>query len=60
MHPIDKKLLELMEPVEQQIMLCDEQQELVLLALGLMNKSRDILDNTLGESKRRELFKEHS
>jgi hypothetical protein len=59
MHPIDKKLTELMAPVEQQIMMCDDQTELLILCFGMMNKCKDVLDKNLGVEKRKELFKEH-
>ena len=60
MHPLDKQLAELLIPVQRQIMMCDDNRELLLLCFGMLNKCKDILDNTLGEEKRKELFKEHS
>jgi hypothetical protein len=59
MHPIDQKLKELMQPIEQQIMMCDDQNELLILCFGMMNRCKDVLDNTLGQEKRKALFKEH-
>ncbi len=49
-----------MEPINQQIMMCDERTDLLILAFGMMNRSKDIIDQQLGEIKRRSLFKEHS
>lgn len=49
-----------MEPINQQIMMCDERTDLLILAFGMMNRSKDIIDQQLGEKKRRSLFKEHS
>ncbi len=57
---IQQKLAELMEPINQQIMMCDERTDLLILAFGMMNRSKDIIDQQLGEIKRRSLFKEHS
>ena len=57
---IDKKVAELMEPINRQIMMCDDENDLLMLAFAMMNRSRDIIDQQLGERKRRELFKEHS
>jgi len=57
---IQQKLAELMEPINQQIMMCDERTDLLILAFGMMNRSKDIIDQQLGEKKRRSLFKEHS
>jgi len=57
---IQHRLAELMEPINRQIMMCDEQNDLLILAFAMMNRSREIIDQQLGEHKRRELFKEHS
>lgn len=57
---INRRVAELMEPINRQIMMCDEQNDLLMLAFAMMNRSRDIIDQNLGERKRRELFKEHS
>jgi hypothetical protein len=57
---INQRLAELMEPINRQIMMCDEKTELLMLAFAMMNRSRDIIDQQLGENKRRLLFKEHS
>jgi hypothetical protein len=59
MHPIDKKLIELMQPVDQQIMMCDDKNDLLILCFGMMNRCKDVLDNTLGAEQRKELFREH-
>ncbi len=57
---INQRLAELMEPINRQILMCDEKTELLMLAFAMMNRSRDIIDQQLGENKRRLLFKEHS
>ena len=57
---INQRLAELMEPINRQIMMCDDINDLLMLAFAMMNRSRDIIDQHLGESKRRLLFKEHS
>ena len=57
---INRRVAELMEPINRQIMMCDEHNDLLMLAFAMMNRSRDIIDQNLGERKRRELFKEHS
>jgi hypothetical protein len=59
-NDINQRLAELMEPINRQIMMCDETNDLLILAFAMMNRSRDIIDQQLGERKRRALFKEHS
>lgn len=51
---------ELLEPINQALMLCDNQHDLLILCFAMMNRSRDIIDKQLGESKRKNLFSEHA
>ena len=59
-NDINQRLAELMEPINRQIMMCDETNDLLILAFAMMNRSREIIDQQLGVNKRRALFKEHS
>ena len=49
---------ELMAPVEQQIMMCDDEKDLLMMACAMMQRTREIFDQTLGEDGRRKMFKE--
>jgi hypothetical protein len=42
---MEKRIERLMLPVETQIMMCDDQNDLLLLAVGMLRKARLILDN---------------
>lgn len=55
---INKKSIELLIPINKQINMTDNEEELTLLALLLMNKSKDILDQTKGSNTRKKLFSE--
>ena len=57
---INSRLEELMTPIQKQIMMCNDPQELILLSFGLMNKAKSILDVHLGEDRRKLLFNEHA
>lgn len=50
---------EMVIAVERQILMCDTHQELLLLSFAMMNKSKDLLDEVLGQDQRKHLFKEH-
>jgi hypothetical protein len=57
---MNSRLDELMTPIQKQIMMCNDPQELILLSFGLMNKAKSILDVHLGEDRRKLLFNEHA
>ena len=57
---INKKSIELMIPINKQIQMTNDQDELVLLAMLMMNKARDILDESRGLNLRKKLFSEFS
>ena len=55
---IQKRSIELFEPIARQIQMTDNEEELTLLGLLMMNYARSILDKNLGEAKRKHLFSE--
>ena len=57
---LNKKSIELIGPINKQINMTDDATELTLLAMLMMNKSRDILDRTRGSDLRKKLFSEFS
>ena len=57
---INKKSIELMIPINKQIQMTNDQDELVLLAMLMMNKARDILDESRGLNLCKKLFSEFS
>jgi len=51
-----KRAAELMRPIEQQIMMCDNREETLLFACAMLERSKTILEAHIGERGRRELF----
>ena len=58
MSKVEQRMHELMAPVEQQIMMCDDEKDLLMMACAMMQRTREIFDQTLGEDGRRKMFKE--
>ncbi len=58
MSEVEQRMHELMAPVEQQIMMCDDEKDLLMMACAMMQRTREIFDQTLGEEGRRKMFKE--
>ena len=54
----EQRMIELMRPIEQQILMCDDEKDLLMMACAMMQRTREIFDQTLGEEGRRKMFKE--
>jgi hypothetical protein len=52
------RMMELMEPIDRQIMMCDNRNDLLMLASAMMVTIKDIFDNEIGEEGRRQMFKD--
>jgi hypothetical protein len=55
---VEQRMLELMEPVDRQIMMCDDRNDILMMACAMMQRVREIFDNELGEEGRKKMFKE--
>jgi hypothetical protein len=53
-----KRMAELMSPIEQQIMMCDNREDLLMMACAMMTTVKDIFDSELGEDGRKLMFKD--
>ena len=47
---------ELMRPVDQQIMMCDDRDEVLMMACAMLQRTREILDAQIGVEGRKILF----
>jgi hypothetical protein len=48
---------ELMAPVEQQIMMCDNREELLMMACAMMQRTHEIFLHELGEEGSKLMYK---
>ena len=53
-----QRMTELMAPVEQQIMMCDNREDLLMMACAMMTTVKEIFDNEIGEEGRKKMFKD--
>lgn len=53
-----KRMAELMMPIERQIMMCDNREDLLMMACAMMTTVKDIFDSELGEDGRKLMFKD--
>jgi hypothetical protein len=56
---VSERMAELMEPIDQQIMMCDNREELLMLACAMLTTVKGIFDQEIGPAGRKQMFKEH-
>jgi len=59
MSDIRDRMAELMEPIDRQIMMCDNREDLLMLACAMLTSVRIIFDQELGKKARVQLFKDY-
>jgi hypothetical protein len=57
---IAARMEELMRPVDQQIMMCDDRDEVLVMACAMMQRIREIFDTQIGEEGRKTMFGEYA
>jgi hypothetical protein len=58
-HDVKKRMMELMEPINRQIMMCDDREDLLMLASCMLVSVKDLFDNEIGVEGRKKMFKEY-
>jgi hypothetical protein len=58
MTDIEKRMQELMIPIDNCIQLTDDENELLMLACAMMQRTREIFDGMIGEKGRKMMFKD--
>ena len=57
--PIKQRMMELMETIDRQIMMCDDRTEQLMLACAMMTTVKDLFDLHIGEDGRKQMFKDY-
>jgi hypothetical protein len=55
---VRNRMAELMEPVEQQIMMTDNREELLMMACAMMQRTTEIFESELGIEGRKQMYKD--
>ena len=58
MFNIQQRMAELMEPIDQQIMMCDDRRDLLMLNCAMLQRVRELFDMMIGEEGRKLMFKD--
>jgi len=58
MSDIQVRMAELMQPIDQQIMMCDDREDVLMLACAMLQRVREIFDSQLSVEGRKKMFKD--
>lgn len=55
---VSNRMQELMGPVERQIMMCDNREELLMIACAMLQRTTEIFESELGIEGRKKMYKD--
>jgi hypothetical protein len=58
MSDIQDRMAELMQPIDQQIMMCDDREDVLMLACAMLQRVREIFDSQLSVEGRKKMFRD--
>lgn len=59
MSEIQKRMADLMRPIQQQILMCDDREDQLMMACAMLQRTRELFDLHLGEEGRKKMFKDY-
>ena len=58
MTDVTQRMAELMQPIDRQIMMCDDKNDVLMLACAMLEKTKTILDAQIGTEGRKIILEE--
>ena len=55
---IENRMSEMMAPINQQLFMCNDRQDELMLACAMLQRVTEIFEDTLGEDGRKKMFKD--
>jgi hypothetical protein len=55
---LEKRMMEMMQPVDTCIQLTDNREDMLMLACAMLQRVREIFDSEIGVEARKEMFKD--
>ena len=56
MNEIRQRMLELMAPIDQQILMCDDEEDMLLMACAMLQRTSEIFEQVLGKEGTKQMF----
>ena len=58
MTDVQQRMTELIKPIDQQIMMCDDRRDLLMLNCAMLQRVKEVFDMLVGEEGRKNMFKD--
>lgn len=58
MSEIEKRMAELIEPIDKQIYMCDDRRDLLMFNCAMLQRVREVFDLLIGVEGRKNMFKD--
>jgi hypothetical protein len=58
MTDVQQRMSELIKPIDQQIMMCDDRRDLLMLNCVMLQRVKELFDILVGEEGRKNMFKD--
>jgi hypothetical protein len=58
MNDIQERMRELCKPIEQQILMCDDREDILMMACAMLQHVKTMLDSQIGVEGRKQIIKE--
>jgi hypothetical protein len=55
---IEKRMSDLIKPIDQQIYMCDDRRDLLMLNCAMLQRVRELFDALIGVEGRKQMFKD--
>ena len=55
---VSERMSQLVEPIEQQIMMCDSREEVLMMACVMLQRTRELFDLEIGVDGRKKMFRD--
>lgn len=55
---IEQRMAELMKPIEQQILMCDDREDQLMMACAMLQRVQELFDYHIGVNGRKQMFKD--
>jgi len=58
MNDIQERMTELIKPIDQQIMMCNDRRDLLMFNCAMLQRVKELFDMLVGEEGRKNMFKD--
>lgn len=58
MNDIERRMTELIEPIDKQIYMCDDRRDLLMFNCAMLQRVKELFDALIGVEGRKQMFKD--